>query len=423
MDMKAEATTSAPRNHDDSELVLPSPARVSRATGVTAAVAAVVVLAGAFAAGYLPRRQARAAVDERALAAAGERPRVEVLTPKAGASTRAMQLPATVTPLQETVVFSRANGYVRRWLFDIGDNVKDGELLAELDTPELDQQLEQGRAQLVQAQAAVLQAKANGEFSKITYDRYKPLTAQGLTSPQDLDQRRSAAAVDEANIRVAEANVAAQNANVLRLVQMKGFARVTAPFAGKITARMIEIGALVTAGNASPLFKLATLDPMRVFVEVPQDIAPSVQPGQTASIAVREYPARAFTGTITRSAGELDPVTRTMNTEVRVPNRDGALIPGMYAQMSLTLPYAHHVFEVPATAVINDANGMRVAVVGADDTVHLIPIEVERDTGSSFEISRGLTGTERVVKLAGGNVTEGLKVAVLKSDSLASAAK
>lgn len=402
---------------DDLGFDLPSAASLSKTRLAVAAAVGIGVLGAAFAVAYLPRRHARAVLEEDAKTSEGALLRVEVISPKVGSSHHALSLPASVQALQETIVYSRANGYVRRWLVDIGDVVENGQLLAELDTPELDQQLDQARAQLAQAGAAILQAQANRNFSKTTVERFQPLTQQGVTSQQDLDQRQAQAAVDVANVKVAEANAAAQEANIRRLEQLKGFARVLAPFAGRVTARSVELGALVTAGNASPLFKIATTDPARVFVQIPQNVAPSVHANLTAKVSVREFPNRTFEGTVTRAAGELEPSSRTMTTEVRVPNADSALIPGMYAEVLLDLPYPHAVFEVPATAVMNDAKGIRVAVVGPGDLVQLVPIVVERDTGAAFEISSGLTASDRVVKLASTALFDGRQVAVAAADS------
>jgi RND family efflux transporter MFP subunit len=399
---------------DDSDLGfhLAAPATLSARRAVISAGLVAAMLGSAFAVAYLPRRRAQARLEERAATARAELLRVEVVTPKPQSSDRAIQLPGDVRALRETVVYSRANGYVRRWLVDIGDVASDGQFLAELDTPELDQQIDQGRAELEQAKATVVQAKANRDFSAVTVKRYEPLTRQGVAAQQDLDQRRAQASVDEANVLVAEANVAAQQANMRRLAQLKAFARVTAPFAGKITQRLIEVGSLVTAGTASPLFKIAAVDPARVFVQIPQDVAPSIRDDVLVKVTVREFPGRTFVGTITRAAGELDTATRTMTTEVRVPNADGALIPGMYAMASLTLPYSHRVFEIPAAAVVSDARGNRVAVVGSGDVVRFVPIGIERDTGSTVEVSNGLDGSERLIRLPGPDLVEGRAVAI-----------
>lgn len=396
---------------DDHGFDLPPPARLSPTRVATFAAVAAAVFAAAFVFGWLPRRQARASLESAAAMTDGM-PRVEVVTPKVGSSDRALTLPGSVTPLQETVVYARANGYVRKWLVDIGDSVKDGQVLAELDTPDLDQQIDQARAQVAQAQAAIVQAKANRDFSSLSYERYKTLTAQGLSAPQDLDQRKAQAAVDEANVTVSQANATAQEANLRHLLQLKAFAHVTAPFAGKVTARMIEIGTLVTAGNATPLYKIAAMDPARVFVQVPQDVAPGVQAGQSARVTVREYPGRVFQGTVTRAADELDPSSRTMNTEVRVPNGDGALIAGMYADVAMTLPLAHRVVEIPATALVNDAKGTRVVTVDPEDHAHVVSVVVEQDNGATLDIASGLTGSERVVKLGTAEIADGERVNV-----------
>jgi membrane fusion protein (multidrug efflux system) len=415
-DATARRTPTNPANEaqgaDDLGFDLPTSSSISSGRVVAIGAVAVVVIAGAFVFGWLPRHRAREALEQDSKEAAAGLTRVETVTPKALSSDRAMALPGSTQALEETIVYSRADGYVKKWYVDIGDKVADNQLLAELETPEIDQQLEQARAQLAQTRASVLQANANRDFSKSTYARYKQLTDQGLSPQQDLDQRKSQAAVDEANVVVAEANVSAQEANVRRLMQLKAFARVTAPFAGTVTARMIENGSLVTSGNATQLYKIAAMDPVRVFVQVPQDVAPGVRPDVPAKVTVREYPGRVFDGKVTRSSDELDPMTRTMNTEVRVPNSDGAIIVGMYAQVALTLATSHRAFEIPATAVMNDAKGIRVIVVDGANKVHIVPVVIERDTGATFEISSGLTGDERVVKLASVSLSEGQEVDV-----------
>jgi RND family efflux transporter MFP subunit len=337
---------------------------------------------------------------------------VDVVKPKEASSTRALSLPGSVQPLEETTFYARASGYVRKWYADIGDTVKEGQLLAELDTPELDQELDQARAQLLQAQATLMQSRASHELSQTNLTRYKQLAPSGVVSQADLDQRKAMAAVDDANVNVAQATIAAQQANMRRLTQLKSFARVIAPFGGTVTQRTIEVGSLVTSGNGQPMYKVAAMDPARVFIQVPQDVSPSVHAGEAAKVTVREYAGRAFEGTVARAAGELDPQTRTMTTEVRVPNGDRALIAGMYATVALTLPSPHRVFEVPSTALASDAHGSRVAVIGADSTIHMVNVVVERDTGPTVEIASGLDGTERVAKLASAQFVDGKKVEV-----------
>ncbi|MGD0527447.1 MAG: efflux RND transporter periplasmic adaptor subunit [Polyangiaceae bacterium] len=385
---------------------LPPPATVSRSRIVVLGLVGVAVLGAAFVVGYLPRRAERAALVQATQAAGGALLTVDVVTPKASSSDRALSLPGSVQPLEETTVYARASGYVRKWYSDIGDKVTDGQLLAELDTPELDQELDQARAQLVQAQATLVQSQANRNLSQTNLQRYVKLAPSGVVSQADLEQRQAMAQVDEANVNVAQASIAAQQANMRRLTQLKSFARVTAPFGGTVTQRSIEVGSLVTAGNGQPMYKVAAMDPARVFVQVPQDVAGSVRAGVPAAVTLREYPGRAFAGTVSRAAGELDPLTRTMNTEVRVPNADSALIAGMYAQVALTLPSSHRVYELPATALMSDSHGSRVAVVDAASKIHLVSVVVERDTGPTVEIASGLTGAERVAKLASSQFVE-----------------
>jgi membrane fusion protein, multidrug efflux system len=393
---------------------LPPPATVSRARVLAIGLAALGVVSTAFVVGYLPRRAERAALVGQAESADPSLLRVEVVGPKAKSSDRALSLPGSVQPLEETTIYARASGYVRKWHADIGDKVTDGQLLAELDTPELDQEIDQARAQLLQAQASLVQSRANRELSQTNLQRYKQLAPSGVVSQADLDQRRAMAEVDDANVSVSQATIEAQQANMRRLAQLKSFARVTAPFAGTVTQRTIEVGSLVTAGNGQPMYKVASMDPARVFVQVPQDVSPSVRSGVPSTVTVREYGGRAFQGTVARAAGELDPLTRTMTTEVRVPNGDGALIAGMYANVALTLPSPHRVFELPATALASDAHGSRVAVVDAESKIRLVPVVVERDTGPTVEISSGLEGTERVAKIASAQFVDGRVVEVAK---------
>ncbi len=406
----------APRG-DDLGFDLPPPVAVSRSRAIVLSVAAASLLAGAFFVGYLPRRAARIALTEATPAGGEELLRVEVVTPRAGSSDRALSLPGSVQPLEETTIYARASGYVRKWYVDIGDKVKEDQVLAELDTPELDQELEQARAQLTQAQAQLVQSKANRELSGANLQRYKQLAPSGVVSMAELDQRQAMARVDEANVAVADAAIAAQQANIRRLTQLKSFARVTAPFAGTVTQRTIEIGSLVSAGNGQPMFKISTTDPARVFVQVPQDMAPGVRPGVPATVTIREFPGRTFAGTVARAAGALDAATRTMNTEVRVPNGDGTLLAGMYAQVAFTLPSPHRIFELPATALMSDAHGVRVAVVDETSTLRLVPIVVERDTGPTVLIASGLTGKERVITIGNSAFVAGKLVEVVEPPS------
>ncbi|WP_438000036.1 efflux RND transporter periplasmic adaptor subunit [Sorangium sp. So ce185] len=399
---------------DDLGFDLPPPAAMTRTRGLALGVGLAVALGAAFAAAYLPRRSARAALEEGVRAAEGAAPRVVVVSPQPVSSDRALVLPGSIQPLEETVVYPRVSGYVRKWSADIGDKVEEGQVLAEIDTPELDQELAQARAQLVQANAGLVQAQANRDLSRSSVQRYQQLVPAGVAPQEELEQRQGQAHVAEASVTVAQAAIAAQQANIQRILDLKKFAKIAAPFAGTVTSRTIDRGALVTAGNGTPLFRIAATDPVRVFVGVPQDVAPSVRIDAPAKVTVREFAGQPFQGTIARTAGALDAATRTMNTEVRVPNPDGRLLAGMYAEVALTLPTPHRVLEIPATALYNDAKGLRVAVVDPGGKIRFAPITVERDTGATIHVSTGLDGSERIVKLASAELTDGMAVEVLK---------
>ena len=398
-----EPTTPA-HTHDEEELgfELPEAGKGSRTVIVTAFV---VVIGGAFAFGYLKHKNAHAE-------AAAERAdtgliKLDVVHPIELSSDHALELPGTANPLEQTKIYPRAPGYVRRWLVDIGDKVKEGQLLAEIDTPDLDAQVAQAKAQLAQAKAAVAQAKANSSYSSTNATRYQGLADQKLVAQQTVDQNVAQAGADKATVEANEANVVAQDANVRRLVELTAFNKVYAPFAGTVTARNIDRGALVTDTGTTPMFTVTASDPIRVFVDIPQTVAPSVQTGTVAQIGVREYPGRAFTGKVARSAGALDPDLHLMTTEIDVPNPDGALLPGMYVTASLTLPVPHQVVEIPATALYSDANGLRVATVDMQNKVHFSPITLERDTGATLWVATGVTSRDRVVKIAALGLVEG----------------
>jgi RND family efflux transporter MFP subunit len=409
------------RDDEDLGFELPKPAMVGRTRIIAIVVGILVVVAAAFVIGYVPRRQARITLAEGTRTGEHAQAHVEVIAPKVVTSDHALLLPGSIQSLEETVLYPRADGYCKRWLVDIGDKVEPGQLLAEIDTPEVDKELAQARAQLAQTRAAVAQAKANRELSKINYERYLKLAGDKLVAVSDLDQRKAQALADEANVAAAESNVAAAGSNVARLVELVGFGRVVAPFAGTIVERNVERGALVT--GTTRLFRLAATDPVRVFIQVPQDVAPSIRAGLDAPVMVREYGERPFPGKVSRASGALDPTLRTMTTEVRVPNPKAELLPGMYAQVALSLPSPHKLYEIPATALYNDSAGLRVAVVDAAGKLDFRKVTIERDTGASLHISAGLDGSEHVVKLADASFVAGQAVDVIAPAPAAPAPK
>jgi membrane fusion protein (multidrug efflux system) len=390
--------------------MLPEPAEVSRRKALAAAALVLLALGAAFLARFLPRHSAKKELTARAEAAKNAVPRVVVVTPELVSSERHLKLPASIQPLEEAVIYPRANGFVARWLVDLGDRVKADQLLAEIETPELDQELSQARATLARARAVKAQTEANRALAIRRFIRTGRLTEAGVASQAELEQTQAEASVGDANVNVAEANIAAEIANVKRLTDLLKFAKVTAPFAGTVTARYVDRGSLVTAGNTTPLFRIAATETVRVFVQLPQDVAPSVTLDAPAKVTVREFPDRTFEGVISRTAGALDPVTRTLNTEIRIPNHDGKLLAGMYADVAIELRAPRKVFEIPATALLSDARGLRVALVEPDDKIHLQPVTIERDLGATLQISSGLRGGERLVQVARADLAEGERV-------------
>jgi membrane fusion protein (multidrug efflux system) len=378
---------------------------------------AVAVLVALFLAGYLPRRLAAKSLAASTAAAASDVPRVVVIQPRIDSNVRTLALPGNIQALEATAVYARANGYVRRWLVDIGDHVTEGQLLAEIDTPDLDQQLQQARATLGQMKASLEQAAANQRYAATTAQRYETLVEQHFVSRQDADQTRAQADVGLANVHAAESGILAQNANVHQLEQLKAFGRVTAPFGGTITERNIDRGALVTPGSASgkPLYMIAISNPLRVSMKVPQPFSAGIAVGAAVTVRVRQYPGRDFPGKITRSSGALDPATRTLDVEAEVANDKGDLFPGAYAEVTFPAGLSHGVAVIPASALVVDARGTHVATVDVDGKAHFIPVQVGRDQGLEVEIVDGLHGKENVIATPTSNLVEGTPVTAAAS--------
>lgn len=406
--------TQTPRPSDapsaDLGFALPEPAKLSRGRVVTLGLVSAVVLGGAFLLAFAPRKAARAELESQAAEAAKAAPRLTVAPAKLVSSDRNMKLPASIQPLEEATIYARSSGYVGRWLVDLGDKVKADQLLAEIETPEVNQELAQGRAALAQAAAGKAQAQASQALASSKYNRTGKLVEAGVATQQELEQTQAESAVGEANVNLAQASMEAQQANIRRLSDLQQYSKVTAPFAGTITARLIDRGSLVTAGTGNPMFRLAATDIVRVFVQLPQDVAPSITVGGSAKVTVREFAGQSFEGHVARTAGALDPATRTLNTEIRVPNQDGKLLSGMFAEVSLSLSAPRQVYEIPATALMQDAQGLRVAVVKPDNTLHLTPITIERDLGATLQVSSGIGPADRIVQIAGAELSEGQKI-------------
>ena len=389
---------------------------------------AVLLAAVLLAIGIVPRmernREALAAVHDSAVT----HPVISVIHPEQGPPKSELVLPGNIQPLYTANVYARVDGYVDRRNVDIGAKVKAGQVLAVISAPEIDQQLLQARATVTQSQAALqqamaalAQAKANAELARLTKERDVPLGAQRAISQQTVDEvvqaynaRVADIAAANANIAAAEANIKANQANVARLEQMQGFERVLAPFDGVITARNVERGDLVAAGSAGSkqLFSIAQSGTLRIQIDVPQSEAVNIQDGQKAALDVSERAGRAYTGTVVRSASSLDAAARTMLTEVQVDNRDGSLLPGMYAQVKFELPRAHTALIIPTSLLVVDKNGMHVVSVTSEGRIHMLPVKIGEDMGTHLEIVDGLSGNESLVPNPSDLLSEGQQVEV-----------
>jgi len=416
-------------------------------------VGLLVILLGI---GVLPRLRQNAELVAAATSPDAGLVPVSVAPPRRADGPIDLVLPSNIQAIEETTIYARTNGYVRERYVDIGDRVGAGKVLAQIDTPELDQELSQARAALAQtrsglaqarasftqaqanlsqSRATLAQSRANESFARVTAERFGKLEREELVAHQDADEKRTALAAAsattavseahvaamqanlgarEASVGAARASVAASEANVQRLAALQSFQKVEAPFAGIITARGIDRGALITSGSgngATWMFRLAHVENLRIFVNVPQTFVRSIAPGQEVQILVPEYPKRPFGGRIASTAGALDPTSRTLLTEVRLRNDDHALLPGMYAQVKFSLAPAETVWIVPATALLARSAGPQVVDVRRDGTVHYLGVQLGRDLGQSVEVVVGLTGGERLVLNPPDGLKEGMRVA------------
>jgi RND family efflux transporter MFP subunit len=288
------------------------------------------------------------------------------------------------------------------------------------------QQVLQARASLQQAWANVVQMRASRDFARIAADCWDQLEQRELVAHQEADQQRSAFAVSQANLPAAQATVNAQEATVRQLEALQSYEKVTAPFDGIITARNVDIGALITAGSSTStleLFRMGRIDTLCIYVNVPQPFVPSLQPGQTAQLLVQEFPQRTFTGKVVRTANALDPASRTLLTEVQVSNRDGTLLPGMYAQVKFVITRGDSPWLIPGNALVIRADGSQVATVGAGHTVHYQKVDIGRDYGSEVEIVSGLSGAESLITNPTDALQEGSPVQVAPLRTNGEAAK
>lgn len=388
----------------------PTPASTGKATlglllgGLTVAVVLAV--------GAVPRLHRADALERtRAQHEAAVR-RVQLGPVRVAPPSRLLSLPASLEPRAEANLYAQATGYVRERHADIGDRVEAGALLAVLDVPLLEQDLNAARAAQAEAEAAVVEAEKSLHLTRTTLQRWRDLVARGVTSQQELDERQAAEEVAAASVDAAKATVRTRQADVARLEHARGFSRVVAPFAGTITARSIDVGDYVASGGgagAVPLFTLADTRALRVSVDVPQTYASGVAPGLSASVVVREAKA-PLVGKVTRTSGALDPRTRTLRIEVTIPNEDGRALAGSYGELKLDVPEAVRPVIVPGAAVIVRAEGTRVAIVDAQDTLRYVAVTPGKDLGTEVEVLKGLTGKERVVVNMADELPEGATV-------------
>jgi RND family efflux transporter MFP subunit len=366
------------------------------------AVLAFVVVAAVVISGILPRINARAALDKETAEMAI--PTVSVVTPKRGAPTQEVVLPANVQAYIDSPIYARTNGYLKRWYTDIGARVKAGQLIAEIETPEVDQQLRQSKADLATAEA-------NLNLSQITASRYQDLLKTDSVSKQDTDN-----AVGD--LAAKQATVQSSQANVRRLEELQAFEKIYAPFDGVITARNTDIGALIDSGSSggtrTELFHIAQPDKLRVYVSVPQVYSQAMKPGLSADLVLSEFPGRVFPGTLVRTAQAIDQSTRTLLVEIRVNNPTGTLFSGAYAEVHLKLPTATSAFILPVNTLLFRSEGLRVAAVTDGRHAELKPITLGHDFGSEVEVVAGLTGDESIIANPPDSLVSGEEVRIAK---------
>ena len=365
--------------------------------GIVAIVVVTVVLA---AWGILSRRSANTVLAERTTALAA--PSVIAVVPKQGAPVDSFVLPGNVTAYTDSPIYARTSGYLTKWYFDIGARVQKGALLAEIATPELDQQLAQAEADLTTAQSSAGNAKVQA-------DRYAGLVKSDAVSRQDTETFVTQAATTSSAVKSAEANVQ-------RLKELQSFEKVYAPFDGVVTARNIDTGQLITEGSTNELFHMQAIQTLRVYTNLPQIYSANVKRGEKIDLSFVEYPGKTYQGTLVRTADAIDPVSRTLLVEVDVSNRDGQLLPGSLAQVHFKTPATTNTFIVPAAALIFRREGLRLGTVVDDskagNIAHLVPVVIGEDDGATVQIVTGLIGGEKVIQDPPDSLIEGEKVYV-----------
>jgi RND family efflux transporter MFP subunit len=369
----------------------PVPRRLRLAGGVFALLAIAIVAYGLV---------SRAAENSRVhnLTEAQAVPSVAIVAPTHVENHAGLDLPGRLQAYIQAPIYARVPGYLKSWKHDIGAKVRAGDVLAEIDTPDLDQQLMQARADLSVAQA-------NAKLAQISAERWQSLAGTDAVAKQDVDTRTFTLNANVAQVKAAQANVD-------RLVAEEGFKRLIAPFDGIVTARETDIGALINVGAAggAQLFVVSETSKLRVYVNVPQNYVPSVPPGTKATISVPEHPDKTYSGTVESSAQSVDPTTGTTLMQLIVDNSAGEMMPGDYASIHLQMPAAANVLSVPSSALIFDAKGLSIATVDADNRVLLKPVSIERDLGAVVELASGVAPNDRVIQNPPDGIGNGAEV-------------
>jgi RND family efflux transporter MFP subunit len=373
----------------------------------------VLLLAGLFIVGFVPAEKEKKATREDAERRGAAKPVALWAHPSISNGEKDVQLPCDVTANQQTALYTRTNGYLKEWHYDIGQRVEKGALMAVIDTPEVDAQLEQSRATLEQNKANVLKAQADLDLAKVTLARYVDAqkTSPGSVTQEDVDTRRSAYDDAVAGLKQVQATVTQAQANVDQLQTQVNFEKVIAPFSGTVTARNYDVGALLsppTSSASSPeIFDLQQTDKLRVYVNVPQNYANNVQQGQEAYLSVVNFPGREFKGKVTLTAGAVNPTTRTLRVQIDFDNPKGELFAGAYGQVRLPVTPQQPVAIIRSSSLIFSAAGTEVGVVGPDDKVHIKTIVLGRDLGTELQVTSGLTAADRVITNPGELTIEG----------------
>jgi RND family efflux transporter MFP subunit len=403
-----------------------TPLRTRTMASIGAATLAVFVVL--LVVGAVPRIRASRDLVAAAQSVRTAVPQVYVVQPQQAAEAD-LSLAATTQAFQDATIYARTSGYIKRRLVDIGDRVQAGQLLAEIASPEIDQQLEQATADYRQSQKMLDQQKATLDLAQATMARYQAADAERAVAKEAVDQSVAAVRTAQAGVAAAEATVASNAANVRRLQELASFEGVVAPFAGTVIQRNVDVGDLITAGSPTAntstassvsggpggLFEVAQIDELRVFVSVPQSFASNVKTGLPVNMSVRGRLMQPVTGTVTRTASALDPMTRTLLVEVDIKNASHELLPGTFVYVGFAIGPAGTRWRLPATAVVFDAQGTRVVTVAADGKLHFQPVVLGRDFGDSIDVQAGLHGRESIVKQPTVSLQEGQTVKPISS--------